>query len=290
MNKKIGIALSGGGVEGFAHIGALKALEELNIEIDCLAGTSSGSVVAALYAMGYNPEEIKMISLKIYHSIRKIHIKRFLKAVLGFAFRKHTYVNGLFDSLPIEKIINHYAKKKGYYYLSDLNDKILAVVTAEIVTLRECVFSSCMNDKGIDDLWLGENITIGQAIRASMAFPAVFGVVDYEHYQFIDGGTVNNLPTSVLEKMGINHIIAVDFNIESYTPSHHLEDHALRALDMYSYDDVKRAEKLADIVINVYNPQTNICNISNIDETIQNGYDAVMAHRNELLQWNHEEK
>ena len=61
INMKLGLCLAGGGVKGAAHIGAIKALEEKNVQIDCISGTSSGSIVAVLYASGYTSNEIKNI-------------------------------------------------------------------------------------------------------------------------------------------------------------------------------------------------------------------------------------
>lgn len=79
--KKIdyGVSLAGGGLQGFAHIGVLKALEELGIKIKYISGTSTGSAIAALYAMGYTPEEIKEICKEKYKKILKIRKKCYVK-------------------------------------------------------------------------------------------------------------------------------------------------------------------------------------------------------------------
>ena len=76
---KIGLCLSGGGIKGAAHIGVIKALEEQNIQIDCISGTSSGSIVAAMYAMGYTPDEMFKL-FKIYgKEISKVSWLQILK-------------------------------------------------------------------------------------------------------------------------------------------------------------------------------------------------------------------
>ena len=67
----IGIALAGGGLKGVAHIGAIKALQELGLQIDYITGTSSGAMMAALYALGYTPEEMKQITKESYKEIIK---------------------------------------------------------------------------------------------------------------------------------------------------------------------------------------------------------------------------
>ena len=83
----IGVALAGGGLKGVAHIGALKALEDLGLEIDYITGTSSGAIMASLYAMGYSPFEIKQITKESYKQIIRIKKRRLIKAGIEFIFK-----------------------------------------------------------------------------------------------------------------------------------------------------------------------------------------------------------
>ena len=76
----LGVALAGGGLKGLAHIGALQALEELGVKIDYLSGTSSGSMFATFYAMGYKTDEIKEKTMKYYKMLTKIEKKPIFKA------------------------------------------------------------------------------------------------------------------------------------------------------------------------------------------------------------------
>lgn len=95
MNKqmKIGIALSGGGLQGFAHIGALKALEDLGINnIKYISGTSTGSIVASLYAMGYNTNEIEKIWKENYKKILKIKKRTIIKMVFNYILKKKSKI------------------------------------------------------------------------------------------------------------------------------------------------------------------------------------------------------
>ncbi|MDE5830904.1 MAG: patatin-like phospholipase family protein, partial [Clostridia bacterium] len=80
---KIGLSLAGGGVKGAAHIGVLKAFEEKNIKIDYIAGTSSGSIVSTLYAVGYKPNEIYDIFKKYCKEINYVSILNILKLIAG---------------------------------------------------------------------------------------------------------------------------------------------------------------------------------------------------------------
>ena len=80
---KIGLCLSGGGIKGAAHIGVIKALEEENIKFDCVSGTSSGSIVASLYAMGYTPEDMLELFKNYGKEISKIDWCIIFKLIFG---------------------------------------------------------------------------------------------------------------------------------------------------------------------------------------------------------------
>lgn len=280
--NKIGIALSGGGIEGFAHIGALKALEEIGIKPEYVAGTSTGSIISALYSIGYNFDEMEEICKEIYNKISKIEKIKILKAMFNFVKYQQTKVDGLVDGEIVENIINEYADKKGIKLIKDIKNKKLAIATVDTIKLKECIFISDKIMANTDKVDYIQNITIGKAVRASMAFPGIFSSVNFEQYNFIDGGTIDNLPTVPLKDYGANKIIAIDFNIEHYKPTNNLEDTIFRALDVYSYGDVKQAEKLADIVINIYNQNTNIWRTEDINQIVKNGYNHVMNRKNEL--------
>ena len=110
---KVGLALAGGGLQGFSHIGALKALEELGIKVDYISGTSTGSIVAALYAIGYTPDEITQICKENYNRIFKPSKLLIFKMGINYFFHKETRVEGLIDGQLIAEFINKCANKKG---------------------------------------------------------------------------------------------------------------------------------------------------------------------------------
>ena len=138
----IGIALSGGGIKGATHIGVLKALEENNIEIYALAGTSMGSVIATLYAMGYNTDEIFKLLKYFAKSILKADPKYLLT---NFRYTKSFFGTGIISGEAIEDAIDECARLKGMKYIKDIPMPI-AIPTVDIKEGKEYVFTN-KNDK-----------------------------------------------------------------------------------------------------------------------------------------------
>ena len=117
---KFGLWSSGGGVKGAAHIGVIQAFEEAGIKPDCLSGTSSGSIVAALYSMGYTSKE--MIDLfKLYaKDIGKIDFFTVIKIILGLIFKRRIYVEGLNNGNNLGKLIQEQARRKNIKFIKDI--------------------------------------------------------------------------------------------------------------------------------------------------------------------------
>ena len=181
---KIGIALSGGGVKGATHIGVLRALEENNIKIDAIAGTSIGSAIAVLYAMGYNTDEIFKLVKYFAKSILKADPKYLLT---GFRSTKSIFGTGFISGEAIEDAIEECARLKGMKYLKDLKMPI-AIPTVDIKEGKEYVFTNKDDKettrieqvKGKDgEYTVIENkevkyitdFEIGKAVRASCSYP-----------------------------------------------------------------------------------------------------------------------
>jgi NTE family protein len=176
--KRVGLALSGGGARGFAHVGVIKVLAENDIPIDLIAGTSIGSVVGGALAAGMSADEIEAMA----HSIRWRDLTRPSFSPIA-----------LLSNAPLGKFIH---RKFPVNRFEDLKIPFGAVA----VDLRkpECVV-------------LKEQGDIVHAIRASCAVPAVFAPVREESGRIlVDGGVMAPLPIDAVKKMGADVIIAVD--------------------------------------------------------------------------------
>jgi NTE family protein len=177
---KIGLALSGGAARGMAHVGVLRALLENDIRIDCIAGTSAGSIVGGAFAAGMSVEEIADFGRKL----RWRHIGRITMSRLGVQTnaRLESYMR---SRLPVTKF-------------EDLPIPFAAVAT-DLKTGQAVV----LKDKG----------DVPFAIRASCTIPGWYvPVPDAEGRQLVDGGLVAVIPSAVTRALGADIVIAVDVN------------------------------------------------------------------------------
>lgn len=182
MNEtgKLGVALSGGGARGIAHIGVLKILEENEIKIDYLAGTSMGGVIAAGYAAGMSPGEIEQIAQKFRHTRDLLKL-----ADLGLPG------SGIFQGEQLLKFFKEYI---GDITFDDLKVP-LGLVAVDIIRGEEVhIFEG----------------SVPEALRATSSVPGVFAPLEKGDQRLVDGGLLNNLPVDVVYKMGAKVVLAVD--------------------------------------------------------------------------------
>ena len=138
---KLGLALSGGGIRGAVHIGVLKALEENHIKIDMIGGTSSGSLVAALYAIGYSPVHIYHLFQRYGKLISNIETSAIINGVGGYLVNKKVTISGMNDGTLLEQLYNELASKKDIYQMSDIKMPIV-IPTTDITDGKEYVFTN----------------------------------------------------------------------------------------------------------------------------------------------------
>ena len=206
---KIGLCLSGGGIKGAAHIGVIKALEENDIKIDCISGTSSGSIVASMYAMGYKSDEIFEFFKKYGEEISKVNWLLILKLVLGLLFRKKICVEALNEGKKLSEIIKKKAARKNIKLISDIKMPLL-IPSVNLYDGSINLFTSLKdNRKYSDEVIIINDIEIGKAVQASCAYPGIFCPVNIGDKKLVDGGIRENTPWKDLKKIGAEKIISV---------------------------------------------------------------------------------
>ncbi len=213
---KLGIALSGGGIRGIAHAGVLKALEDNNIKIEVIGGTSAGSLVAALYAMGYSPYYIYILFKRYSKELVEISSNPIMSGISAFIRNKKLSLKGLKSGKNLESIYNQIAYKKGIKKINQIAMP-LVIPTVDILNSKEYIITNKIPENIENKEQYITDITIGKAVRASSSFPAVFCPCEYGQHAFMDGGVLDNVPVSEVKKQGADKVIAVKFDADKIT-------------------------------------------------------------------------
>jgi NTE family protein len=278
----LGVALAGGGLKGLAHIGALKALEELGIKIDFLSGTSSGSIFATFYAMGYSVEEIKRRTLENYKVLTEIKKKPIFKAGYTYLTSGVAQISGLIDGENIENLVKNVSKDKDITNMNQIEIPY-AICTVDTISTKECIFLSKKFNLKNDDIDYIYDAPIAKATRASMSFPGIYTPCEYDKYNFIDGGTKDNLPIQILKDMGADKTLALSFRIDDYEPENDILAILLRTVDIFSLKDVRKAQKDSDLAIEIDARGASLLEIDNADKLVETGYKTIMDKKEEIL-------
>lgn len=216
---KVGVVLGGGGAKGAAHIGVLKYMEDMGIPVDYVAGTSMGSIIGGLYALGYSPDELthliadmrwsEYIGNKIDRSMMSEEARlRNATMVLNVPFSLESLFDRDENTSFISQLPSAYVNNSslinlfnnlcvGYQEDMDFNDLPIpfACVATDMITGDEVVL---------------RNGSVPTSMRASMAIPGLFSPVAIGDKLLVDGGLVNNFPADVLSDMGADIIIGVE--------------------------------------------------------------------------------
>lgn len=269
----LGLCLSGGGVKGAAHIGVLKALEEEKIKIKYIGGTSSGSIVSALYATGYKPDEIYEIFRKYCKNIKYIDIKNILKLFLGIITTGTITIDGLNSGKSINKLINKMCNQKNIYNISDI--KMPLVIPSVNMNTGDVICFTSTEIRGFSDNTIFVNDEkIGNAVQASCSFPTVFSPCKYKNSKLVDGGIRENVPWREVRLLGADKVISVIFENEIDDKcSKNLIDVAFRSYELMCKELSKYELNGSDYFIKIKSEKVSLLDMSKIDEFYKMGYE-----------------
>lgn len=277
----IGIALAGGGIRGIAHVGVLKALEEKNIKIDAIGGTSAGSIVAALYAMGYKPYYIYVLFKKYAQEIINIGNSTIINGVGNFIKCKKIGISGMNDGTLLEKMYNELAFKKGVKVIGDIKMP-LVIPSVEISEAKEYIFTNCASRDNINDNYITE-VSIGKAVRASCSFPAFFCPCEYKNHMFIDGGTLDNIPVKELKRITNQKILAVNFEADKVEKDSDLMDIVMKTIDIMGNKIAENELKESDYILTVPTDSAGLLDIDKLDKCYKYGYDTTIKNIENIM-------
>lgn len=238
--KKVGLALGGGAVLGAAHVGVIKALNELDIKIDYISGTSIGAFAAAFFAFGKSYEEIEDIALKLkWIDISDLSISKF----------------GLLSNGKLGRLI---IKHLGDKNIEDANIP-LALIATDATNGEKVVL-----DKG----------PLAEAVMASTSIPGIFKPVEIDGKILLDGGIVENVPIDTVKKLGAKYVIAVDLNSKNiYNKPENILDVLVNSFHFLIQERVKLQTEKANILIEPDLSQFNRTSTKHVDKLIKIGYD-----------------
>lgn len=278
---EIGIALAGGGIRGIAHAGVLKALEEKNIKIDAIGGTSAGSIVATLYAMGYKPYYIYILFKKYAQEIINLGNVQIVNGIGSFIKNKKVGIAGINDGTLLEKMFNELAVRKKFRMIGDIKMPIV-IPTVDVSEAKEYIFTNCAPRDKKKDGYITE-IEIGKAVRASCSFPAVFCPCEYKDHMFMDGGAVDNVPVAELKKVCDKKVIAVNFKADPVDKNSDIMDIIMKTIDLMGNKIAEKSMEQSDYILTIPTDSAGLFDIEKLDECYKYGYDTTIKNINQII-------
>lgn len=245
----IGYALSGGGAKGFAHLGAIKALEERRLKPDIIAGTSAGALAGVFYADGYSPDEV-------VDMFKNTKFKQFIEFTLP--------TSGLFRPTGLHNFIKKNLRAKTF---EQLQIPFIAVAT----DWEKGTFVEFSEGKNLVD-----------AVVASCCVPLIFSPVKIDGKEYVDGGVLKNLPASVIKRkcnvlFGVNVAMAMPPEDKN-----NLKYFAERTFTMMATSNTLADKYLCNVLIEMEGLDKYwMFDLSHTQDIVETGYQAALKKLNE---------
>jgi NTE family protein len=287
----VGLALSGGGARGGAHIGVLKALDELRVPIDCIAGTSVGAVIGGFYASGLSVGEIETIARGIdFNTAFSNAIPRVKRS---FRRKQEDYL--FLADLPPGLRAGRLAFPIGLVQ-GQVIDMILSRAIAETYAVRDFDHLGMPFRAVATDIATGSPVVLGsgdlaRALRASMSLPAVLAPIDIDGRMLVDGGLAMNLPIEVVQAMGADIVVAVDVtsSLLARESMRSVLDVTSQITTLITQPSMQQQKKLLDaddvLLVPAFDAGATFTSFAQFGDTIGDGYRAVMGERRRFGAW-----
>lgn len=277
----IGLCLSGGGAKGAAHIGVIKALEEENIKICAISGTSSGSIVASLYACGYKANDIYYIFKKYCKCITDYnHMIPF--KMLGTLFTGKVKLKSLAKGKNLEYIMDYFARQKGIIDISQCRIP-LAIATVDIVDgqlvyylsrpLKEIRIENTTKYKDNPEYIYGG--ILKDIVRASSSFPGIFEPKRINRHLLVDGGTKVNSPVAILKEIIPNSektMVVYFEKLDNNKIPLNIIQTTIKTIDIMSYGINSKEINLSDYILDIECKDVGLLDTDKIDYMVRLGY------------------
>lgn len=279
---KLGLALSGGGIRGIAHAGALKALEDNNIKIDVIGGTSAGAMISSLYAIGYSPYYIYMLFKRYAKEIVGVGNIPIISGIKKFAASKKLKVIGQDIGEMLEKEFNRLAENKKIKNIEDINTIPLVMPAVDVKESKEYIFTNIIPKNVGNKSKYITDIPLGKAVRASSSFPAVLSPCEFKNYKFLDGGVLNNVPVIEVKKQGADKVIAINFKADDIDETSNMMDLGMRTIDIMGNKISEENLSKSDFVLTIQTDKTGLLDVEKLDSCYKYGYQAVIDNLDKI--------
>lgn len=272
---KIALVLSGGGAKGAAHIGVLKVLEEYNIPVDFIVGTSAGSIVGAMYAVGYSPDEIEKTILEMnFLALMNNNKDRTLRNIEDkFVSERYPFKVSIDKNMNLSLPMGFLNGEYIYLQLKQIFNRAENIKDFDKLPIAYRAITTNLNT--------GEETVIGNGDLAlatfkSMAIPSFLEPVQDGDNFYIDGGVTNNIPVDTAINMGADIVIAVDISADPTKIGNNSNVGAVldKISTYYGSKNLEFQKKLADILIVPDVKKHNTIDFSNLNSLVKEGEEA----------------
>ncbi len=285
--KKVAVVLSGGGAKGMAHIGVLKVLERAGIPIDMVAGTSIGSIVGGLYAIGYNAHSLDSVVKAQDWSYVITDKENLHRQSLEDRRKQNTYL--ISTGITIGKRDMNAGGLIRGKNLAELFQQLCTGYTDSLDFTRDlripfaCVATNIMDNTEV----VFHSGRLPQAMRASMAIPAAFSPVRIGDMILVDGGMKNNFPVDVARKMGADIVIGITLSGKAKKAEEIRGTMSIigQIIDINCINKYEENKAITDLYMNV-DPRaysTASFSAAAIDSLIRYGEEEAMRHWDEII-------
>ncbi len=280
--KQLGLALGGGGLRGFAHIGVLQVLHDNNIPVNLISGTSAGSIIAALYAAGLSPRDMEKMVLGLkpedYLDYNMAGFCKYLLSLLIPGYK--TTLDGIIQGRKLEKCIH---KLTGGKQLTEARLP-LAIIACDINTGREIIFTSQNLELESPDYIVINEALMSTAVRASISIPATFVPKSWRGMQLVDGGIKDVVPVMAQKFMGADFILAINLGKELYEEKvAGIPRIISRTIDIMTFETSDTSQDIfADMVVYPEVSPVSLGDLSKTSQIIRAGRRVMKEHIEEL--------
>ncbi len=279
VRPKLGLALSGGGAKGLAHIGVIKVMEEAGLRPDYITGVSMGSIIGGFYAMGYTPDSIAGLFKKA--NMNMILSDRIPENRIIFLEKRHFYNSMISLALTRQKILlpsglisgQQVESMLSYYSWSAANISDFSKLPIPFL----CVGTDLLTGKAV----LLKEGYLPEAIRASIAIPSIFTPVRIDSLLLVDGGVVHNYAATELRDMGADIVIGSYVGFRRYSEKDLGSAYGIlkQVGFLTSLADYGEEKRKTDIMIEPDMQDFSTMEFNQIDTIIEAGYKAALPFK-----------